>query len=122
IIMVSAFGREEIVKQAEKIGIRTFLMKPVNPDLLRDILLQEFGGTAAETSAHTTGRKPESVRADGLRVLLVEDNPLNQEVATEILTSAGISVEVASNGKEAVEAVVKHPYDLVLMDVQMPVM
>ena len=122
IIMVSAFGREEIVKQAEKIGIRTFLMKPVNPDLLEDILLQVFGDAAAEASTLTAGINPEVGRADGLRVLLVEDNALNQEVATEILTSAGISVEVASNGKEAVEAVTKHPYDLVLMDVQMPVM
>jgi two-component system sensor histidine kinase/response regulator len=52
----------------------------------------------------------------------VEDNVLNQEVATEILRSAGISVDVANNGKEAVEAVTKSPYDIVLMDVQMPVM
>ena len=122
IIMVSAFGREEIVKQAEKIGIRTFLMKPVNPDLLRHILLNAFGEAAAEASAHTPGIKPAAVRADGLRVLLVEDNVLNQEVATEILRSAGISVDIANNGKEAVEAVTNLPYDIVLMDVQMPVM
>ena len=122
IIIVSAFGREEIVKQAENIGIRTFLMKPVNPHLLRDILLNAFGEAAAEASAHTPDIKPTAVRADGLRVLLAEDNVLNQEVATEILRSAGISVEIANNGKEAVEAVTNTPYDIVLMDIQMPVM
>jgi len=122
IIIVSAFGREEIVKQAENIGIRTFLMKPVNPHLLRDILLHAFGEDTAEASAHTPSIKPAAVRADGLRVLLAEDNVLNQEVATEILRSAGISVEIANNGREAVEAVTNLPYDIVLMDIQMPVM
>ena len=122
IIMVSAFGREEMVKQAEKIGIRTFLMKPVNPELLRDTLLQAFGDGSTDTAAHTPGIQPAVIRADGLRVLLAEDNILNQEVATEILRSAGISVEIANNGKEAVEAVMNYPYDIVLMDIQMPVM
>lgn len=122
IFMISAFGREEIVKMAEKMGIRTFLMKPVNPELLRDTLLQAFGETAAETAAHASGKAHADVRAQGLRILLVEDNVLNQEVATEILSSAGISVEVANNGKEAVEAVAASVYDIVLMDVQMPVM
>ncbi len=122
IFMVSAFGREEIVKQAEKMGIRTFLMKPVNPDLLRDILLQAFGEAAADAAAQAPDVKPAAVRAEGLRVLLVEDNILNQEVATEILSSAGISVDIANNGKEAVDAVGSASYDIVLMDVQMPVM
>ena len=73
------------------------------------------------------GRKKEQ-NAEGLntihgaRVLLVEDNEINQQVALEILQEAGLTVEVAGNGREAVEAVKKNKYDAVLMDIQMPVM
>jgi CheY-like chemotaxis protein len=62
------------------------------------------------------------VKIRGARILLVEDNEINQQVAQEILESAGLTVSLANNGKEAVEAVQADHYDAVLMDVQMPVM
>ena len=124
-IMITAFAREEVVKQAEKIGIDAFLIKPVNPSLLLDTIMDVFGLNAPETFTRAcvkeieTGQVAEII---GSRVLLVEDNRINQEVATEILRNAGVIVDVANNGKEAVEAVTRFPYDAVLMDIQMPVM
>jgi len=125
IIMVTAFGREEIMKEAEHTGINAFLMKPVNPSLLFDTIMQVFG---RETSAASRSKPKKEFYPEtgyeiaGARVLLVEDNIFNQQVALEILESAGLVVEIANNGKEAVETIAKANYELVLMDVQMPVM
>lgn len=124
IIMVSAFGREEIIKQAKGMGIKTFLMKPVNLHLLYDTIMNTFGEDADDSYASSAAKVAENtdIGLDGLRILLAEDNVMNQEVAAEILTSAGIIVEIANNGEEAVEAVTNLAFDLVLMDIQMPVM
>ena len=124
-IMVSAFGREEVVKKAEKIGINTFLMKPINQSLLFDSIMNLFDLEKKDHSFQSDDRDNEEStnnRIDGLKILLVEDNAINQEVATEILSSAGVNVEIANNGKEAVEAVKNQSYDIVLMDLQMPIM
>ena len=68
-------------------------------------------------------RRPEQLQdIDGARVLLVEDNTINQQVAREILEQAGLAVDLANDGKEAVELAEKHKYDVILMDIQMPVM
>ncbi len=124
-IMVTAFGREEVFKKAEKIGIDAFLMKPVNQSLLLDTIMNVFGMNTAE-SLHRSFNAQDAANLvgelNGARVLLVEDNVLNQEVATEILRSAQIIVDIANNGKEAVKAVTKQDYDAVLMDIQMPIM
>ncbi len=124
-IMVSAFGREEVAKKAEKIGIQNFLMKPINQSLLFDTIVNMFdmdkSGITIQSSANLADSL-EEIRLDGTRILLVEDNVINQEVATEILNSVGVTVEIANNGQEALEAVAARAYDLVLMDLQMPVM
>jgi CheY-like chemotaxis protein/HPt (histidine-containing phosphotransfer) domain-containing protein len=124
-IMVSAFGREEVARKAEKIGIQNFLMKPINQSLLFDTIVNMFdmdkSGMTIQSSARPDDGTNE-VRIDGARILLVEDNVINQEVATEILSSAGATVEIANNGQEAIDAVAASTYDLVLMDLQMPVM
>ena len=124
-IMVSAYGREEVARKAEKIGIQNFLMKPINQSLLFDTIVNMFdmdkSGMTIQSSIHTDNGT-EEYHIDGVHILLVEDNAINQEVATEILGSAGATVEVANNGKEAIEAVAATTYDLVLMDLQMPVM
>lgn len=124
-IMVTAFGREEVVKKAEKIGIDAFLMKPVNQSLLLATIMNAFGMNTAELLTRPSNKEDVANLIDeigGTRVLLVEDNVLNQEVATEVLRSAGVIVDVANNGKEAVEAVTNLYYDLVFMDIQMPIM
>jgi two-component system, sensor histidine kinase and response regulator len=125
IVMVTAFGREEVVKKAEEIGINSFLMKPVNQSLLFDTITNLFGMNNAESL--TLGFNKNSMMShieeiNGIKILLVEDNALNQEVAIEILRSAGAAINIANNGREAVEKVSNFHYDVVLMDLQMPVM
>jgi signal transduction histidine kinase/CheY-like chemotaxis protein len=125
IILVTAYGREEVMQQAEQVGLEGFLLKPVNPSMLFDAIVQAFGEGVPETS-RIAQRHEQEVEAlkhiQGAHVLLVEDNEINQQVAREILEGAGLNVTLATNGKEAVNAVKEKTYDAVLMDVQMPVM
>ena len=123
-IMVTAFGREEIAKKAEESGVNGFLMKPVNGSLLLDTIMQVFGKGNELNEYHEINKiKDESFKnIAGIKILLVEDTILNQEVAREILEDAGAIVEIADNGQKAVGAVEKNRYDVVLMDIQMPVM
>ncbi len=124
VIMVTAFGREEVMRAAEKTGIRAFLIKPVNPSLLLDSILEVLGRQAVSSMKgpdQATISLAEK-RIAGAHVLLVEDNPINQQVAVEILESARVRVDIASNGVEAVRMVDQKHYDAVLMDIQMPEM
>jgi PAS domain S-box-containing protein len=125
IIMVTAYGREEVMQQAEKVGLEGFLLKPVSASMLFDAIMQAFGEAVSETSRVTQRheREAEALRyIRGAHVLLVEDNEINQQVAKEILEGAGLFVSLANNGQEAIDAIYKNEYDAVLMDVQMPVM
>ena len=128
IVMVTAFGREEVRAQAEQIGIDAYLMKPVNASVLYDTLMELFGAVASGDVWRVAARKTESAEYDarGIRVLLVEDNEMNQQVATELLESAGAVVTVAGHGGIAVkllrEGPQPPPFDIVLMDLQMPEM
>jgi PAS domain S-box-containing protein len=129
LVMVTAHGREDVLKRAPAIGIEAVLIKPVAPSLLFDTTIRIFGtlpdDAAGESHAATDDviALPENLQ--GARVLLVEDNDFNQEVATELLKEAGLKVEVAENGAVALEKLRGAPdgtFDLVLMDMQMPVM
>ena len=124
IILVTAYGREEIMQQAEQIGLEGFLIKPVSPSVLFDTIMQAFGEGIPKTSRVAERNKEIEDLKDiqGAQVLLVEDNEINQQVALEILQGAGLNVTVANNGQEAVNAVKESDYDVVLMDIQMPVM
>ncbi|MFC1467196.1 transporter substrate-binding domain-containing protein [Verrucomicrobiota bacterium] len=119
LLMVSAFGREEIRSQAEAAGFDGFLEKPVRPSILFDALMSAFGrGTMSS-------RRRERVTIPhlaGVKLLLVEDNEINQEVSIGLLKKTGAEVVVASDGREALEKVREGNFDLVLMDIQMPVM
>jgi CheY-like chemotaxis protein len=125
IVMVTAYGREEVMQQVDEVGLEGFLLKPVNPSMLFDTIMQAFGEAVPETS-RVAQRKEQEAEAleniQGARLLLVEDNEINQQVAKEILEGAGLNVAIATNGQEAVNAVKENDYDAVLMDVQMPVM
>jgi signal transduction histidine kinase/CheY-like chemotaxis protein len=127
IVMVTAFGREDIRAQAEQIGIDAYLLKPVNQSLLYDTLVDLFGVAGLEDQRSRT-RKADVPEHDatGIRVLLVEDNEMNQQVATELLQSAGAIVTVANHGGEAVKILTAGdqapPFDVVFMDLQMPEM
>ncbi|MBT8369197.1 MAG: response regulator [Deltaproteobacteria bacterium] len=125
IILVTAYGSEEVMQQSEGIGLEGFLLKPVSPSMLFDAVMQAFGEVVPETSrvAHKHEQETEALKhIRGAQVLLVEDNEINQQVAKEILEGAGLNVNLATNGQEAVDAVKENKYDAVLMDVQMPVM
>ncbi len=125
IVMVTAYGREEVMQQTEEVGLEGFLLKPVSASMLFDAIMQAFGEALPEIS-RVAQRKEQEAEAleniQGARVLLVEDNEINQQVAKEILEGAGLNVTLANNGQEAVDAVKANNYDAVLMDVQMPVM
>ncbi len=127
IVMVTAFGREEVRAQAEQIGIDGYVLKPVNASVLYDTMMDLFCGGGQELEGrHQSRGESASYDAQGIRVLLVEDNELNQQVATELLESAGAIVTVAGNGRIAVDLLRDGPqppvFDIVLMDLQMPEM
>jgi two-component system, sensor histidine kinase and response regulator len=125
IILVTAYGRGEIMQQAESAGLDGFLIKPVSPSVMFDTIMQAFGKDAPG-ALRPVPEKEQVAQAlkdlGGARVLLVEDNEINQQVAMEILAGAGLDVSNANNDQEAVVAVQANRYDAVLMDVQMPVM
>jgi two-component system sensor histidine kinase/response regulator len=124
-IMVTAYSREELLQQAAGVQIDGLLVKPVSPSTLLDSILNALGKEVTQrtrrhekqASYHDAARQ-----VKGCRLLLVEDNAVNQEVALAILQEAGLLVDVANNGAEAVEKVAQAAYDGVLMDCQMPVM
>ena len=125
IILVTAYGREEIMRQAEKMGLDGFLIKPVSPSVMFDTVMQAFGKDAPRDLRTADEKDLEAAASQGLagaQVLLVEDNEINQQVAMEILSGAGLKVTVANNGQEALALVRANAFDAVLMDVQMPVM
>jgi CheY-like chemotaxis protein len=123
VVMVTAYGRQEVMKQAECAGIEGFLIKPVSPSVLLNTILEVFG-RRDHREADPLVAQATPLEALALircaRLLVAEDNEVNQQVAREILESAGFVVDIAANGQEAVEKTRSNPYDAVLMDVQMP--
>jgi len=124
-LMVTANGREEARMAAEKTGIKAFLMKPVYPSEMYNTL-QETMGLAPSPAESGTGSAPSPAAAmehiRGARILLVEDNAINQEVALAFLEDVGMVVDIADNGRICLEMIDKTAYDLILMDIQMPVL
>jgi two-component system, sensor histidine kinase and response regulator len=125
IVMVTAFGRDEVREEAENLHLDGFLVKPVTKSMLLDALVGAFAD-ADDQAAAVADATAEGISLSGLRVLLVEDNDINQQIATELLEGVGAKVDVSNNGREAVDRLsggpMPPPYDVVLMDLQMPVM
>ena len=125
IILVTAYAREEIRQRAKQLGLEGFLFKPVSPSVLLDAIMQAMGQEVRKVSRVDRKKEDNAEELNAIRgawVLLAEDNEINQQVALEILESAGLNVSLAENGQEAVSAVKEKYYDAVLMDIQMPVM
>ena len=125
LVMVTAYGREEVLREAEGAGLDGVLIKPVNASVLFDTAVRVLGGAAGEErtcARDNTDLSEELATIKGARILLVEDNELNQEVAVGLLAEAGLEVELADNGQIALDKMYTGRYDLVLMDMQMPVM
>jgi two-component system sensor histidine kinase/response regulator len=123
VVLVTAFGREEVREEAERLSLDGFLVKPVTKSMIIDTLVNVFTDASdiaeGEESAH-------AARLQGARILLAEDNEINQQIAVELLTGVGATVKVANNGREAVELLSggaqPPPFDVLLMDLQMPEM
>ena len=124
LLMVTAYGREEMLKEATRVGIENVLVKPVSPSILFDTTMGVLGGRreAPANVAPDTAVDARLAAIRGTRILLVEDNDINQQVARELLEEAGLVVEVADNGEVALAMLERSAYDLVFMDMQMPVM
>ncbi len=128
VVMVTAFGREEAMESAQERGIalRTVLTKPVTASTLLESIAVGLGREALpRTRAREKSEENAGTMAQlrGARVLLVEDNEMNQELAMELLANAGLDVVLANNGQEALDRLaVDEDFDGVLMDCQMPVM
>jgi PAS domain S-box-containing protein len=108
-------------RTGEALGIAAFVSKPIKAAVLFETLVEIFHGRTAKLAAPANDDATLAA-AHPLSILLAEDNPVNQRVATLILQRMGYRADVAANGREAVEAVARRRYDLVLMDVQMPEM
>ncbi len=125
VVMITAYGREDVIRLAEQAGVDGFLIKPVSPSTLLDTILSVLGRGRILGHEDRQRSKPDlavSGRLAGARLLLVEDNDINREFAIELLRSEGMVVDEAVNGEEAVAKVREQDYDAVLMDIQMPVM
>jgi PAS domain S-box-containing protein len=122
LVMVTAYGREEVLKQAEASGFENVLIKPVTSSILFDTAVVALGADREQPEPVEAGPAFDIDRLRGARVLLVEDNEINQEVAIGQLEDAEAFVDLAENGEVALRMVKDNDYDVVLMDMQMPVM
>ena len=123
VILVTAFGRDDVLRQAENAPIAAVLFKPIDQSLLHDTFVNVLAADTTVRAEVTTRRL--LPRFDGCRVLLVEDNDVNQQIAREMLTATGLEVDIAANGRIALDKLFAggpHAYNLVLMDIQMPEM
>jgi len=124
VVIVTAFGREEVREEAESIRVEGFLIKPVTKSMLVDSLMTLYAPVLGDVAESVKSDDESRLRMDGARVLLVEDNDINRQIAIELLEGVGVQVDSAPNGRVAVEKLVNvpypPPYDLVLMDLQMP--
>ncbi|MBN2706912.1 MAG: cache domain-containing protein [Deltaproteobacteria bacterium] len=126
VIMISAFGREEVLIQAQKVGIEAFLPKPIDPSALHNLLSDFFVGSRprppAAVAADKNYLKAGVMALEEKTILLAEDNRINQEIVSGLLAGSRLRLDVVENGREAVAACQQKNYDLVLMDLQMPEM
>ncbi|MGD9831400.1 MAG: response regulator [Piscinibacter sp.] len=127
VLMLTAFSRDEVQQRLAERRVHTaaLLTKPVTPSALLDACSTALGRPIQ--LATRTGLREETLLGHqanlaGARLLLVEDNAINQELAVELLSRAGVKVSVAGDGREALDQLDRHPFDGVLMDCQMPVM
>jgi len=122
-VIVSAYDSDLLHNTASALGVQHFLPKPVLPESLRDLIKWLVSdGTDAQPANHNV---PVAQDLTGLRVLLVEDNPINQQLAVELMRARGVEVDVANNGQEGIDKIntfAPDHYRVILMDLQMPVM
>ena len=122
LVMLASYADRTRKSEARAAGIRNVLTKPVRRAQLLDSLLGALSPEPVETVKPVPAPRIAPTATSPARILVAEDNPVNQQLARAMLLRLGYQTDVAGNGEEAVEAVMTLPYDLVLMDCQMPVM
>ena len=125
LVMVTAYSRQDIQEEAATLGLDGFLLKPVTPSTLLDTLMQAVAddiGPRLQDTIEQASEWQTTKSLRGARVLVAEDNEINQEVVNELLSQAGVEITLTSNGLEAINKLNEGEYDGVLMDIQMPEM
>ena len=125
IVIITAYNSDEVQEKVNDLGLEAILLKPISSSLMLNTIMQIISKDDLdqnEAGYRKEGELSDSLQLRGFRVLLVEDNEINQEVANEILSQAGLIVSIANNGQEAVAKVKENFFDIVLMDIQMPIM
>jgi signal transduction histidine kinase/DNA-binding response OmpR family regulator/HPt (histidine-containing phosphotransfer) domain-containing protein len=122
VMMLSSGDRQGDAARCRQLGVARHLIKPVKPSDLLDAILTALAGTAPARRKPAGAAPAAAPAAAPLRILLAEDNAVNQKLAVRLLEKQGHQVLLAPNGRQAVDAVEEQPFDLVLMDVQMPEM
>ncbi|MBT9595450.1 MAG: response regulator [Vitreoscilla sp.] len=127
VLMLTAFSRDEVLQRLDQqqLAVGALLAKPITPSTMLDACNAALGlSLSSPTRAALREEALDSHRASlrGAHVLLVEDNAINQELAVDLLSDAGVVVSVACDGQEALELIARQRFDCVLMDCQMPVM
>lgn len=121
IMMLSSLDRDESLSRCKALGIEAYLVKPIKPSELLDVIVKTFGYKEGTEMPKLENKSQISEKGEQvLRILLAEDNPINQKVAKALLEKRGWEVACVENGQEVLEAIEKEAYDLILMDVQMP--
>jgi len=123
LLLFTSLGRREA--GGDSVGFAAHLMKPIKPSQLFDALVAAVASQPTRVDKRTPSRlelDPEMAQRHPLRILLAEDNVVNQKLAQRLLEQMGYRADVAANGLEAIAAIERQPYDVVLMDVQMPEM
>jgi CheY-like chemotaxis protein len=124
LVLFSSISAREMAMEEDQFA--AFLMKPLKPSVLLDTLMSLFAGEAKRVAPEEGSGKaildPQMAERLPLRILLVEDNAVNQKLALRLLEQMGYRADLAGNGLEAIQAVGRQKYDVVLMDVQMPEM
>ncbi|HUE74879.1 MAG TPA: response regulator [Pirellulaceae bacterium] len=126
VLMLSSADQRDALARCRQLGVAAYLVKPIRAAELLTAMEQALAGPqaagAAAAQAPVAPAKAPVAETRSLRILVTEDNPVNQLLAVRVLQKAGHTTAVADNGQEALEALKREAFDLVLMDVQMPIM
>jgi PAS domain S-box-containing protein len=126
IILISASTLETISQALDEIKIDKYIHKPVNPSILNDMLCEIFLGKVNTNKIRHNIEKNNLMQdiktLAGSKILLVEDNETNKEIIIDLLADSGIHIDIASNGLEAIEKFKENSYELIFMDIQMPIL
>lgn len=120
LVLVTGYDQDEAKQESAETGIDAYMQKPIEVNELSKILHTIF--TERRVNEPKFTKQPSDFNFEGLDILLVEDVPMNQDLAIEILSQKNVNITVANNGQESVDAVKAGTYNIVLMDMQMPVM